>query len=226
MYPRLISLPKQSFFLFGPRGTGKSMWLSQALPDAGLTIDLLRSSTYLAYQRDPSTLGLGREVAALPLGSWVVIDEVQKLPELLDEVHALLFASDQRYRFALSGSSARKLKKSNANRLAGRAWTKKMFPLSALEMGDDFCLEDALRYGQMPLSATAGSPADRVEFLDAYVETYLREEIWQEAPVRSLDRFHRFLAIATLASGQILNLSNIARDVGVARSTVQGYFGI
>ena len=224
MYHRLLPLPKQSFFLFGPRGTGKSMWLADALPDAALTIDLLRSTTYLAYQRDPSLLA--REAAALPPDAWVIIDEVQKLPALLDEVHALLFASGQGLRFALSGSSARKLKKSNANMLAGRVWSKRMFPLSMLEMGEDFRLEEALRYGQLPLSATAESVADRVEFLDAYVETYLGEEIRQEALVRSLDRFHRFLGVAALVNGQILNLSNIARDVGAARSTVQGYFGI
>lgn len=224
MYARLLSLPSQSFFLFGPRGTGKSMWLAHVLPDAALNIDLLRSSTYLAYKRDPSLLG--REVAALPPGSWVVIDEVQKAPELLDEVHALMFASGHDTRFALSGSSARKLKKSNANMLAGRAWSKRMFPLSALETSEDFRLEEALRYGQMPLRINAASTADQVEFLDAYVETYLREEIWQEALVRNLDAFHRFLSVAAVVNGQILNLSNIARDVGVARSTVQGYFSI
>ena len=223
MYSRLIALPKQSFFLFGPRGTGKSMWLSQALPNA-LTIDLLKSSAYLAYQRDPSLLV--REVAALDAGSWIVIDEVQKLPELLDEVHALLFTNRQGHRFALSGSSARKLRKSNANMLAGRVWSKRMFPLSPLEMREDFQLEAALRFGQLPLSATAASTNDRIEFLDAYVETYLREEIWQEALVRNLDRFHRFLSVAALVNGQVLNLSNVARDVGAARSTVQGYFSI
>lgn len=224
MYARLLPLPNQSFFLFGPRGTGKSMWLSHMLPDAALNIDLLRSSAYLAYKRDPSLLG--REVAALAPGSWIVIDEVQKLPELLDEVHALMFASGGDYKFALSGSSARKLKKSNANMLAGRAWSKRMFPLSLLEMADDFRLEEALRFGQMPLRVNAATVADQVEFLDAYVETYLREEIWQEALVRNLDRFHRFLSVAATVSGQILNISNVARDVGVARSTVQGYFSI
>lgn len=223
MYPRLIELPNQSFFLFGPRGTGKSMWLSQTLPDA-LAIDLLKSSAFLAYQRDPSLLA--REAAALEPGSWIVIDEVQKLPALLDEVHALLFANRQGHRFALSGSSARKLKQSNANMLAGRVWTKRMFPLSPLEMGEDFQLEAALRYGQLPLSVTADSTADRIEFLDAYVETYLREEIWQEALVRHLDRFHRFLSVTALVGGQLLNISNVAREVGVARSTVQGYFSI
>ncbi len=223
MYVRLLPLPSQSFFLFGPRGTGKSMWLSHVLPDADLNIDLLRSSAYLAYKRDPSLLG--REVAALTSGSWVVIDEVQKLPELLDEVHALMFAGHG-YRFALSGSSARNLKKSNANMLAGRAWSKRMFPLSLLEMAEDFRLEEALRYGQLPLRVNAVNTADQIEFLDAYVETYLREEIWQEALVRNLDAFHRFLTVAAVVNGQVLNLSNIARDVGVARSTVQGYFSI
>ena len=187
-------------------------------------MDLLRSSEYLRYRRDPSLLG--REAAALPPGTWIVIDEIQKLPELLDEVHALLFAGTGGHRFALSGSSARKLKRSGANMLAGRAWSKRMFPLSLLEMGGDFRLEEALRYGRLPLSVTAGSTADREELLDAYVETYLREEIWQEAFVRNLDGFYRFLSVAALYSGQLLNVSNIAREAGIARSTVLGYFGI
>lgn len=224
MYPRLLPLPRQSFFLFGPRGTGKSVWLSQVLPDAGLTVDLLRSSEYLRYRRDPSLLG--REVAALAPGAWVVIDEIQKLPVLLDEVHALLFAGEGGHRFALSGSSARKLKRSGANMLAGRAWSKRMFPLSSLEMGGDFRLKEALRHGQLPLSVAAGSASDRAEFLDAYVETYLREGIWQEAFVRNLDGFYRFLTVAALYNGQVLNVSNIAREAGIARSTVLGYFGI
>lgn len=224
MYSRLLPLPRQSFFLFGPRGTGKSVWLSQVLPDAGLMVDLLRSSEVLRYRRDPTLLG--REVAALAPGAWVVIDEIQKLPELLDEVHALLFAGEGGHRFALSGSSARKLKRAGANMLAGRAWSKRMFPLSPLEMGADFRLDDALRYGQLPLSVAAGSAADRAEFLDAYVETYLREEIWQEAFVRNLVGFYRFLSVAALYSGQVLNISNIAREAGIARSTVLGYFGI
>lgn len=127
MYPRRLDLPHKSFFLFGPRGTGKSVWLEQRLGHADLSIDLLKSGEYLRYRRDPSLLA--QEVAALgnrPV--WVVIDEVQKLPELLDEVQALLF--DDRYdcRFALSGSSARKLKRSEANMLAGRALLKRMFP--------------------------------------------------------------------------------------------------
>ena len=225
MYPRLLTLPQRSFFLFGPRGTGKSVWLQQVLGHAPLRIDLLKSGEYLRYKRDPALLA--REAASLPdRNAWIIIDELQKLPELLDEVHALLFERDNDYRFALSGSSARKLRRSHANMLAGRALSKKMFPLSMLETGTDFRLQDALRYGQMPLSVTSAGEAEKIEFLDAYVETYLREEIQQEALTRNLDSFYRFLTVAALVNGQALNVSNIAREVGVARSTVQGYFSI
>ena len=225
MYPRLLSLPERSFFLFGPRGTGKSVWLRQALPKAELCIDLLKSSEYLNYKRDPGLLA--REAASLQgRNLWIVIDEVQKLPELLDEVHALLFERGDKYRFALSGSSARKLRRSEANMLAGRAMSRKMFPLSLLETGEDFSLRNALSYGQLPMSVTSASEAQKADYLDAYVETYLKEEIQQEALTRNLDSFYRFLTVAALFNGQIVNLSNIAREAGVARSTVQGYFGI
>lgn len=225
MFPRILDLPEKSFFLFGPRGTGKSVWLEQRLGHAASRIDLLKSSEYLRYKRDPSILA--HEASALQDSQpWIIIDEVQKLPELLDEVHSLLFESRHRYRFALSGSSARKLKRSHANMLAGRALLKRMFPLSILEVGEDFSLQDALRYGQLPLSVTSPARTDKVEFLDAYVETYLKEEIQQEALVRNLDSFFRFLSVAGMMSGQLLNIANIARDVGVARTTVQGYFSI
>ncbi len=225
MYPRLLELPKRSFFLFGPRGTGKSVWLRQALGEAALWVDLLRSSEFLRYKRDPGLLA--REVSSLAdKNAWIVIDEVQKLPELLDEVHALLFENGERYRFALSGSSARKLRRSQANMLSGRALSRKMFPLSMVEIGEDFNLQEALRFGQMPMSVTSAGESDKVDYLDAYVETYLKEEIQQEALTRNLGSFYRFLTVASMLSGQILNMSNVAREVGVARSTVQGYFSI
>ena len=216
---------KKSFFLFGPRGTGKSVWLDQHLSHADLSINLLKSNEYLRYKRNPSILR--QEVRAFKKKKiWVVIDEIQKLPELLDEIHALMFESQNSYRFALSGSSARQLKRSQANMLAGRALSKKMFPLSKIEIGKGFNLSEVLRYGQLPLSVTESVSANKIEFLDAYIETYLKEEIQQEALVRSLDNFYRFLSVAALMNGQILNISNIAREVGVARSTVQGYFSI
>ena len=225
MYSRILDLPEKSFFLFGPRGTGKSVWLEQRLGHAALSINLLKSGEYLRYKRDPSLLA--QEAAALrDPQPWIIIDEVQKLPELLDEVHALLFESRQGYRFALSGSSARKLKRSHANMLAGRALLKRMFPLSMLEVGEDFSLQNALRYGQLPLSVTSDARIEKVEFLDAYVETYLKEEVQQEALVRRLDSFYRFLSVAGMMNGQLLNIANVARDVGVARSTVQGFFSI
>ncbi len=224
MYQRLLPLPKRSFFLFGPRGTGKSVWLQQVLAESPLRIDLLRSGEFLRYKRDPGLLA--REVAALGgQSAWIIIDEVQKLPELLDEVHALLFASD-RLRFALSGSSARKLKRSEANMLGGRALSRRMFPLSMLETEADFNLGNALCYGQLPMSVTAATEEEKVDFLDAYIENYLKEEIQQEALTRNLDSFYRFLTIAATVNGQLLNVANIAREVGVARSTVQGYFSI
>ena len=224
MYTRLLQRPNKSFFLFGPRGTGKSVWLDQELPDAELRVNLLKSGDYLRYKQDPARLA--QEVAALPRGAWIIIDEVQKLPELLDEVHALLFESRHSYKFALSGSSARKLKQSQANMLAGRALTRRMFPLSMLETPKDFSLQGTLAHGRLPMAVTAANETERIEFLDAYVETYLREEIQQEALVRNLDSFYRFLSVAALVNGQMLNISNIAREVGVARSTVQGYFSI
>ena len=224
MYPRILELPQKSFFLFGPRGTGKSVWLEQSLPHAELKIDLLKSNEYLKYQRDPSILE--KEVRSLKNGAWVIIDEIQKLPVLLDEVHALLFESNHNIHFALSGSSARKLKKNQANLLAGRALSKKMFPLSQFEIGGDFKLDTSLRYGNLPLSVIATSSKDKIEFLDSYTETYLKEEIQQEALVRNLDAFYRFLSVTALMNGQVLNVANIARDVGLSRTTIQGYFHI
>ncbi len=170
---------------------------------------------------------LAREAASLKgRHLWIVIDEVQKLHELLDEVHALLFQDEEKYRFALPGSNARKLRRSEANMLAGSALSTKMFPLSMLETGEDFDLHNALSYGQLPMSVKSASGAEKANYLDAYVETYLREEIQQEAFARNLDSLYRFLTVAALFNGQTVNISNMARETGVARSTVQGYFSI
>ena len=224
MYTRLLPLPRKSFFLFGPRGVGKSTWLLKQLSNASLQIDLLQSSQFLEYQRNPSLLH--QQVAALPKKSWIIIDEIQKLPQLLDEVHALLFKFPHSYHFALSGSSARKLKREQANMLAGRALVRKLFPLSYLEIKKDFSLNSILSYGQLPLCLMEPKREDKEDFLDSYVETYLREEIQQEAVVRNLNSFYRFLEVVALLNGEILNMSNVAREVGLARSTVQGYFDI
>jgi len=223
IFERQMKPPQSTFFLLGPRGTGKSTWLVQKFPGAH-RIDLLKSSEFLRLKSDPSLLRA--EVLSLPEGTWVLIDEIQKLPILLDEVHALIFDTNQAYQFALSGSSARKLKRENANLLAGRALARQFFPLSCLEIGSEFKLNQALEFGTLPAVWNLDTDADRIEFLDAYVETYLREEIQQEALVRGLDTFYKFLSISAIFNAQVLSISNVARDVGVARSTAQGYFEI
>lgn len=223
MYKRALSVQKKSFFLFGPRGTGKSTWLRDSYPDA-LRIDLLKSSEYLKFKKDPSLLR--QQIEALPSSiQWIILDEIQRLPELLNEVHSLIFDYPGRYLFALSGSSARKLKKTEANLLAGRALNKKLFPLISQEIGPEFNIEQALFSGTLPFIYRL--PLEEAhEVLDSYIETYFKEEIQQEALVRNLDSFFKFLQVAALTNGQILNISSIARDAGVARSSVQGYFQI
>src|SRR5438552_3081848 len=147
MFTRQLKLPGNSFFLFGPRGTGKTTWLRQVLPEA-LWFDLLRTNTYLELTRQPKLFR--QQVEALPRSSWVVVDEVQRIPELLNEVHALIADYGRRFRFALSGSSARKLKRMDVNLLAGRAINRQFFPLTAAELNFDFDIERVLKFGLLP----------------------------------------------------------------------------
>jgi predicted AAA+ superfamily ATPase len=219
MFSRQLEPPDHSFFLFGPRGTGKTTWLRQCLPDA-LWFDLLRTHTVLALSRQPQSFR--QQVEGRPRGSWVVVDEVQRLPTLLNEVHALVAEHPRTYRFALSGSSARKLKRLDVNLLAGRAINRQFFPLTAAEIGDAFDLDRVLRFGALP--QIQAEPPYATDALDAYVANYVREEILQEALVRSFESFARFLEVAALMNGQILNVAGVARDAAVARPTVQGYF--
>jgi predicted AAA+ superfamily ATPase len=219
MFTRKLTLPAHSFFLFGPRGTGKTTWLRQVLPDA-LWFDLLRTQTFLALSRQPEAFR--QQVEARPEGAWVVVDEVQRLPSLLNEVHALIADLGPRYRFALSGSSARKLKRLDVNLLAGRAINRTFFPLTTAELGGAWTVDDVLRLGLLP--QIRGDADYAVDALEAYVDNYIREEIQQEAMVRNLESFARFLGIAALMNGQVVNVAGIARDAAVARPTVQGYF--
>lgn len=218
MYTRLLALPDHSFFLFGPRGTGKTTWLRERLPDARW-YDLLRNDVHLRLMRDPSVFR--REVEALP-GGWVVVDEVQKLPRLLDEVHALIAEHGARYRFALSGSSARKLRRMDVNLLAGRVINRTFFPLTLVELGGGAGVDELLATGLLP--GLRANPAHAIDVLEAYVANYLREEIQQEALVKDIDSFARFLDVAALMNGQVVNVAGIARDAAVARPTVQRYF--
>lgn len=218
MYTRLLGVPSSSAFLFGPRGTGKSTWIRTHFPDA-VTYNLLDSRDALRLERDPHAIY--DELRAVPRERWVVLDEVQKVPALLDEVHNLIEERD--LRFLLCGSSARKLKRGGANLLAGRAAVKSMFPLTSAELGEDFRPDQALTTGTLPLAISRDDPE---AFLDAYVTTYLSEEIRAEALTRNVGAFSRFLEVAARQTGQIINLSNISREAAVARTTVQTYFDI
>jgi len=221
MFARLFRLPNHSFFLFGPRGTGKTTWLRHVLPHA-LWFDLLRTQTFLALTRQPESFR--QQVEARPKGSWVVVDEVQRLPSLLNEVHALIAERGRAYRFALSGSSARKLKRMDVNLLAGRVINRQFFPLTAAELHYDFDPDRVLRFGLLP--QIHAEPDFALDALEAYAANYIREEIQQEAIVRRLDSFSRFLELAALMNGQIANVAGLARDAAVARPTVQGYFAV
>lgn len=224
MIPRLLELPsRQSCLLFGPRQTGKSTLVRSLLPPRSWTVDLLEHDTSLRYAKDP---GLFRQEATAKIkagAKTIFIDEVQKVPELLDEVHALIEA--HKARFILTGSSARKLKRTGANLLAGRAALRRLHPLTLEEVGDAFDLDRALRFGTLPAVVT-GTDEEARELLRTYSEVYLREEIQAESVVRNLGGFARFLDVAASQSGEILNFSAVGRDAMLATRTVQEYFQI
>lgn len=223
MFHRIATPPDYSFFLFGARQTGKSTWCRQVLPEATtLYIDLLNPETEKAIRRNP--LELDRRIAkAKGPVEWVVIDEVQKAPRLLDNVHRHIESNSRK--FVLTGSSTRKLVRGRANLLAGRAFVRYMHPLTHREMGEAFDLDGVLRWGSLP-KVWSLSQGPRNEFLRTYAQTYVREEIAIEQIVRRLDPFQSFLEIAAQANGTPINFTNIAKDVGVDIKTVQSYFQI
>lgn len=225
MFDRSLELPrpgKETFFLWGPRQTGKSTLLRQTYPDA-IWIDLLKSEEYRRYLQRPELLR--QELTVLPAAALrdrqVVIDEVQKVPGLLDEVHWL--HENRRARFALCGSSARKVRHGHANLLGGRAIRYELHGLTARELGAEFNLDRALNHGYLPRIYTSERPA---RLLSAYVADYLKEEIAAEGLVRNLPVFSEFLNIAALSDGDLVNFSNIARDCAVSSHTVKSYFEI
>lgn len=219
MFTRSLELPNHSFFLFGPRGTGKTTWLREKFRDA-LWFNLLLDRDYLPLLQDSGLLRSAVEARAR--GTWVVIDEVQRLPALLREVHDLISVYGDAYRFALSGSSARKLRRMDVDLLAGRVIERRMFPLTSMELGFPRDIHKLLSTGMLP--EVQQKPGLAVDLLEAYSGTYLREEIRQEALVKELGSFARFLRIAAVTNGQVVNTAGIARDAGVARTTVQRYF--
>jgi len=208
---------KKSIFLFGPRGTGKTSWIKQNLPDA-LYLDLLDFSVYNALSANPNRL---EDLIPKKYSSWVVIDEVQRVPELLNEVHRLI--ENRKLKFLLTGSSARSLRKKGVNLLAGRALTYNMHPLIIQEIKDDFDLNKTLHYGLLPTSVTEENPK---KYLESYVQTYLREEVLQEGLTRNIGAFSRFLETASYSQGNTLNFSEIARELSLNRLMVANYFEI
>lgn len=223
MFPRLLKVSKKrSFFLFGARNTGKSTFLKTIFnKENTLWCDLLDPDEEDRFSRKPNTL-YELAMAVPPSITHVVIDEIQKVPKLLDVVHRLM--GETNLIFILTGSSARKLKRGGANLLAGRAFVYPLFPLTSFEIGNQFNLEFTLQWGALPELFSLDESTERDHFLQAYANTYLKEEIWEEHFVRSLDPFRKFLEVAAQCNGKIVNYSNIARDVGVEDKTVASFF--
>lgn len=220
MFNRILKLPlngQNSIFLFGPRGTGKTSWLKKHLPDS-IYLDLLDFSVYSVLSADPNRL---EKLIPPNYTDWIIIDEVQRVPELLNEVHRLI--ESKKYRFLLTGSSARSLKRYGTNLLAGRALRYYMHPLVVQEIGDDFNFNHALQFGLLPMAVTHEDPK---KYLQTYVQTYVREEVLQEGLTRSIGSFTRFLEIASFSQGNTINFSEVARELGIDRKRVSEYFDI
>ncbi|MCX5682401.1 MAG: AAA family ATPase, partial [Planctomycetota bacterium] len=207
---RLFTVPKGSFFLFGPRGTGKSTWLRQNFPDA-IYLDLLDPETFRAYLAHPERL---REaIEGNPMARVIVVDEIQKVPALLDVVHKLIEEKSRpSLSFILTGSSARKLKRTGVDLLAGRLLMKTLHPFMAAELGPRFDLRTSLRLGMLPLVLGAAEPE---ETLKSYVSLYLQEEVQAEGLVRNIGNFSRFLEAISLSHASLLSTSEVARECQV-----------
>ena len=223
MFKRIVnSSNSHSFFLFGPRSTGKTTFLKSTYKDKNvLWVNLLESKIETLLRRKPDSLESLIEAAGKV--RFVIIDEVQKNPVLLDVVHRLIV--DKKIKFILTGSSARKLRRNSANLLGGRAFRFDCFPLTHTELGDSFKLETILKFGSLPEIFSLNAN-DKILFLRSYIDTYFREEVVAEQLVRNLTPFRNFLEIAAQANGTILNINNIAKSLDVDHTTVQNYFSI
>lgn len=216
---RFFNFPRDSFFIFGPRGTGKSTWLKKAFPDAYL-IDLLDDRTYRDLVAQPERIK--QIVHANPGKKRFIVDEVQKAPVLLDSIHSLI-EEYKTHQFIMTGSSARKLRHGGVNVLAGRALLTHFHPFMAAELGEAFSLETALKIGLIPLIVSAKSPE---KTMAAYITLYLKEEVKEEGLVREIGAFARFLETISFSHGSIMNLSNMARECGVTRKIAENYVSI
>jgi uncharacterized protein len=220
MYGRVLRPPHdKSFFLFGPRGTGKTTWVKSTFPRA-LYLDLLEAELFNDLLANPQRM---ENLIPPHFDDWIIIDEVQKVPELLDEVHRLI--EKYGYKFVLTGSSARKIKRKgpHMNLLAGRALSLTMHPLTASELGGDFNLDRSLKYGNLPGALIEANPG---AYLESYIRTYLQEEVLQEGLTRNLGAFSRFLETASFSQGSMLNVTSVARECGVQRKVAENYFSI
>jgi predicted AAA+ superfamily ATPase len=217
---RILDLPllldKKSHFLLGPRQTGKTFLIQNTLKEAKV-YDLLDTSIFLALSRNPSRIA--QELT--PQDHLIVIDEIQRLPELLNEVHRLI--ESRRIRFLMTGSSARKLRRGGINLLGGRARTKHLHPLTRRELGERFALTRALQRGLLPSIYFSDDPAADLE---SYTGLYLQQEVVAEGTIRNIPAFSRFLKIASLCNGTIVNFTKVSNDAQVARTTVYEYFEI
>lgn len=227
MYQRFCKYSKtKSFFLFGPRGSGKSTWIKQTFSlKSTLIFNLLNAQTEVELSRDPDMI-IKKWLSLKVKPDFIVIDEIQKNPKLLDVVHSAI--EEHKIKFILTGSSARKLKRGAANMLAGRAFEFFMLPFSMYELGSDFSLLTALSYGLLPeiYSKELQDDTDKERYLYSYISTYLKEEIAAEQIVRNLDPFRKFLDVAAQMNGQIMNYSKIGRDAGIDPKQVERYFPI
>lgn len=225
MFKRLLSpLNSRSFFIFGARGTGKSTFLRENYSKtSNLYIDLLDPDQEQRLALNPSSLLY--EISALKQKpDWVIIDEIQKVPKLLDLVQKLI--EEKNLKFILSGSSARKLKRGSANLLAGRAFVYQLFPLTSVEIDKNFNLQSALRWGTLPTLFGLETDREKKSYLNSYIQTYFTEEIRAEQIIRKLDPFRAFLPLLGQYSGKIINHQKIASAIGVSVATVQSYFQI
>ncbi len=219
LIPRISIPQKYSYFLFGPRGTGKTTYLKQNYPDA-IWIDLLEPDIFRSYSAYPERL---REIVfANPGKKTVVIDEIQKVPELLGVIHSLI-EKKLKKQFILTGSSSRKLKRTGADLLAGRVIKKTMHPFMAVELGKKFNINSALNHGLLPLVVSAQNPE---AVLKTYASLYVREEVQAEGLVRNIGNFSRFLEAVSFSHGTVLNITNVSRDCEVERKVVEGYIAI
>lgn len=230
MIPRILNLPfgRKSFFLFGPRQVGKSTLVRHALRNSDyMEIDLLKSDVLLKYKRNPELLRHEVDFVLQKDRHLIVfIDEIQKAPELLNEVHYLIERYKKSVFFVMTGSSARKLKRTSVNMLAGRAWEFRLFPFTHKELGSSFRLDDVLLRGSLPPVIDDNNVNDAFQTLKTYTLTYLKEEILDEALTRNISAFSRFLDLAADQSGKIVNFSTISREAGVTSKTVKGYYQI